>query len=39
MHDYMERINQWSAEQGIVLPQPDDALMEALVEQFDAVEE
>jgi hypothetical protein len=39
MHEYMERINQWSAENNIVLPQPDDALIEALVEKFDAVEE
>jgi len=38
MSDYMNRIDQFASENNIVLPQPDDALIESIVEQFDAVE-
>jgi hypothetical protein len=39
MHEYMNRIDQWASENNIVLPQPDDALIKSIVEQFDAVEQ
>jgi hypothetical protein len=39
MHDHMNRVDQWAAENNIVLPQPDDDLIESIVEQFDAVEQ
>ena len=39
MHEFMNRVDQFAAEQGIVLPQPDDKLIESIVNEFDAVEQ
>ena len=39
MAEFMQRVDQFAAEQGIILPRPDDEIMESLIETFDAVEE
>lgn len=38
MHEFMEQIDQFAAENSIVLPQPDDELMESIIETFDGEE-
>lgn len=38
MAEFMQRVDQFAAEQGIILPRPDDELMDSLIETFDAVE-
>lgn len=38
MHEFMQQVDQFAAEWGTVLPQPDDQLLQSIIDEFDAVE-